>query len=107
MPRPSVSSVRRTDGGEISLASLQRRCADIAGLQEGLKAVPGVELLGAADANILFCRPPRRITEGLLAEGYAFYHDRWAPGVVRFVTSFATTEQDIDDLVRAVARHAA
>ncbi|MEU0457715.1 low specificity L-threonine aldolase [Streptomyces sp. NPDC006129] len=76
-------------------------------LQEGLKTVPGVELLGAAGANILFCRLPRQITEGLLAEGYAFYHDRWAPGVVRFVTSFATTEQDIDDLVRAAARLAA
>lgn len=35
------------------------------------------------------------------------YHDRWEPGVVRVVTSFATTEQDIDHLVRAVGRHAA
>ncbi|MEU6912890.1 threonine aldolase family protein [Streptomyces olindensis] len=76
-------------------------------LQEGLKAVSGVEMLGAADANIVFCRLPQRITEGLLAEGFAFYHDRWEPGVVRFVTSFATTEQDVDHLVRAAARHAA
>ncbi|WP_030244799.1 MULTISPECIES: threonine aldolase family protein [unclassified Streptomyces] len=76
-------------------------------LQAGLKAVPGVELLGAADANILFCRLPQQITEGLLAENYAFYHDRWEPGVVRFVTSFATTEHDVDHLVRAVVRHAA
>ncbi|GGY35748.1 threonine aldolase family protein [Streptomyces djakartensis] len=76
-------------------------------LQEGLKAVPGVELLGTADVNILFCRLPRRITEALLAEGYTFYHDRWEPGVVRFVTSFATTERDVDHLVRSVVRHAA
>ncbi|MFI6374395.1 threonine aldolase family protein [Streptomyces sp. NPDC050546] len=76
-------------------------------LQEGLKAIPEVGLLGAADANILFCRLPQRTIDGLLADGYAFYHDRWEPGVVRFVTSFATTEQDVDHLVRAVGRHLA
>jgi threonine aldolase len=76
-------------------------------LQEGLKAISGVGLLGSADANVLFCRLPQRAVEGLLAEGYAFYHDRWEPGVVRFVTSFTTTEQDVDHLVQAVGRHAA
>ncbi|MGY0063757.1 threonine aldolase family protein [Streptomyces sp. LZ34] len=75
-------------------------------LREGLKAVPGVGLLGAADANVVFCRLPQKVIEELLAEGYAFYHDRWEPGVVRFVTSFATTEQDVDHLVQAVSRHA-
>ncbi|MPY60326.1 threonine aldolase family protein [Streptomyces spongiae] len=76
-------------------------------LQEGLKAIPEVGLLGAADANILFCRLPHQVIEGLLADGYVFYHDRWEPGVVRFVTSFATTEQDVDHLAQAVGRHAA
>ncbi|BBC30116.1 L-threonine aldolase [Streptomyces graminofaciens] len=76
-------------------------------LQEGLKAIPEVGLLGATDVNILFCRLPQQVTEGLLADGYAFYHDRWEPGVVRFVTSFATTPEDVDDLLRAVVRHAA
>ncbi|MFF3332953.1 threonine aldolase family protein [Streptomyces sp. NPDC002888] len=75
-------------------------------LQDGLKAIPEVGLLGAADANILFCRLPQQVTEGLLADGYAFYHDRWEPGVVRFVTSFATTPQDVDHLLAAVRRHA-
>lgn len=76
-------------------------------LLKGLEAVPGVGLRGAVDASILFCRLPQRVIEALVAEGYAFYHDRWEPGVVRFVTSFATKERDVDDLVRAVARHAA
>ncbi|MFF3376596.1 threonine aldolase family protein [Streptomyces sp. NPDC002680] len=74
-------------------------------LQEGLKAVPEVGLLGAAEANILFCRLPRQIIDGLLSDGYVFYHDRWEPGVVRFVTSFATTEEDVDDLLGAVRRY--
>ncbi|MEV1067815.1 beta-eliminating lyase-related protein [Streptomyces sp. NPDC050263] len=69
----------------------------------GAKLVP----LGAADANIAFCRLPHRIIEALLADGYAFYHDRWEPGVVRFVTSFATTPQDVDGLLADVRRRAA
>ena len=75
-------------------------------LREGLTAVPGVGPLGAADANIVFCRLPRQVVQGLLADGYAFYHDRWEPGVVRFVTSFATTSRDVDQLLEAVGRHA-
>ncbi|NNN32285.1 low specificity L-threonine aldolase [Streptomyces sp. S3(2020)] len=74
-------------------------------LQEGLKTITEVGLLGAAEANILFCRLPRQTVDGLLSDGYGFYHDRWEPGVVRFVTSFATTEQDVDDLLHAVRRH--
>ncbi|MFG2135166.1 threonine aldolase family protein [Streptomyces sp. NPDC048751] len=91
-----------TDG--LWLRNAAHANAMAARLQQGLKAIPGVGLLGAADANILFCRLPQQVTEGLLAEGFAFYHDRWAPGVVRFVTSFATTEQDVDLLVQAVSR---
>ncbi|KUN85593.1 threonine aldolase family protein [Streptomyces griseoruber] len=75
-------------------------------LQDGLKALPEVGLLGVADANIVFCRLPRQVTEGLLGEGYVFYHDRWEPGVARFVTSFATTEADVDGLLAAVRRYA-
>jgi threonine aldolase len=39
----------------------------------------------------------------LLAERFRFYHDRWAPGVARFVASCATTQGDVDDLL-AVAK---
>lgn len=42
--------------------------------------------------------PPRDV-----AEGFRFYYDRWEPGVVRLVTSFATEQPDVDDLL-AVAR---
>ncbi|MGW1887826.1 threonine aldolase family protein [Streptomyces sp. NPDC001970] len=94
-----------TDG--LWLRNATHANAMAARLQEGLKAMPEVGLLGAADANILFCRLPRQIIDRLLADGYVFYHDRWEPGVVRFVTSFATTPQDVDDLLRAVRRHTA
>jgi threonine aldolase len=94
-----------TDG--LWLRNAAHANAMAARLQEGLKAVPGVDLLGSAEANILFCRLPQQVTEGLLADGYVFYHDRWEPGVVRFVASFATTARDIDGLLDAVRRHAA
>jgi threonine aldolase len=74
-------------------------------LGDGLKAIPGTELLSSPQANILFCRLHQQTTEGLLAEGYTFYHDRWAPGIVRLVTSFSHTPEDIDQLLDAVRRH--
>jgi threonine aldolase len=74
-------------------------------LGDGLKAIPGTGLLATPQANILFCRLPQHVTDGLLAEGYAFYHDRWEPGIVRFVTAFSHTADDIDQLLDAVRRH--
>jgi len=76
-------------------------------LWEGLELIPGIGLDHAPEANILFCRMPAKIIEELLAQGFRFYHDRWEPGVVRLVTSFATEQADVDDLlavVRAVAK---
>ena len=35
----------------------------------------------------------------LLAAGFVFYNNRWEPGVVRFVTSFATDAEDVDRLI--------
>ncbi|MEU5397147.1 threonine aldolase family protein [Streptomyces tibetensis] len=73
-------------------------------LGNGLKALPGADLLHAVEANILFCRLPQPVIDRLLAEGFTFYHDRWVPGVCRFVTSFSTTERDVDTLLEAVRR---
>ncbi|MFE9767921.1 hypothetical protein ACFYPC_25940 [Streptomyces sp. NPDC005808] len=35
----------------------------------------------------------------------AFYHDRWEPGIVRFVTAFSHSTDDIDQLLDAVRHH--
>ena len=71
-------------------------------LEEGLGAIPGVQLLNQTQANILFCRLPQHVIDSLLHEGYEFYHDRWEPGVVRFVTSFTTTPTDVEGLISKV-----
>ncbi|MFC3966409.1 threonine aldolase family protein [Nocardia jiangsuensis] len=71
-------------------------------LRAGLAAAPGVRVAGELGANILFCHFPAALTAGLRERGYAFYADRWEPGVVRLVTSFAHRPADIDDLLAAV-----
>jgi threonine aldolase len=72
-------------------------------LATGLSTVSSIEVLRQPEANILFCRLPLPLIGRLLEMGFHFYHDRWEPGVVRFVTSFSTTEQDVTDLVQAAS----
>jgi len=74
-------------------------------LGDGLKAIPDAGLQATPQANILFCELPQRVTDGLLGEGYAFYHDRWGPGIVRFVTAFSHNADDVDQLLDAIGRH--
>ncbi|MBN3851872.1 low specificity L-threonine aldolase [Paraburkholderia sp. Ac-20340] len=78
-------------------------------LTQGLAALEGVEILGAPAANIVFCRLPAPLIEALLNAGFRFYHDRWGANVVRFVTAFSTTFEDVDHLLeraRAAANQA-
>ncbi|RDE19723.1 low specificity L-threonine aldolase [Motiliproteus coralliicola] len=71
-------------------------------LAEGLRGIDGVELQGQPEANIIFCRLPQTTIEALLDQGFGFYHDRWAPGIVRLVTNFATRADEVDALINAV-----
>jgi threonine aldolase len=89
---------------DLWLRNARHANAMTARLEEGLKSIPGIRLAGTPEANILFCHLPQQVIDGLLDQGYDFYHGRWEPGVVRFVTSFATTTHDVDDLVHAVRR---
>lgn len=73
-------------------------------LAGGLRGVTGVSVHEGGDANILFCTLPQRISDGLHAQGFHFYGDRWGPGVVRLVTSFATLAADVDALIAAAQR---
>ena len=76
-------------------------------LAQGLADLNGVEVLGGTEANILFCRLDSAIIDALLKAGFGFYHDRWGPNIVRFVTSFATTAEDVDHLLNQVKQTAA
>ncbi|WP_286238155.1 threonine aldolase family protein [Neptuniibacter halophilus] len=66
-----------------------------------LGAIEGIELCGEVAANILFCKMPQALSAALIEQGFQFYSDRWAPGVVRLVTSFMTREEEVTALVEA------
>lgn len=74
-------------------------------LGAGLTRIPGPDLVEPPTSNMLFCHLSQRAIEGLLSEGYTFYYDRWGPGVVRFVLSFAHSYSDIEDLLQAIHRY--
>lgn len=90
---------------DLWLSNAQRANGMTKRLAEGLRKLPGIEVMGPVQTNILFCRLPQKTIQGLISSGFSFYHDRWEPGVVRLVTSFATETTDIDDLLVVVKDH--
>ncbi|MDX2682983.1 hypothetical protein [Streptomyces soliscabiei] len=114
-PRARADPARRKDrlrfliavsGADGQLRNARQANAMAMRLSDGLKAVPGIGLSATPQANIVFCRLPQQAVEGLLAEGYTFHHGRWGHGVVRLVTAFSHTPDDIDGFLDAIRRHA-
>jgi threonine aldolase len=79
-------------------------------LAEGLSALPGVKLMQVVQANEIFAAMPEELIASLQAEGAVFY--RWIdmPGaanpVIRLVTSFATTQDDVSRFLALASQHA-
>lgn len=76
-------------------------------IADGLKAIPGVELLFPVEANEIFARIPDAAIKGAFADGYFFY--RWqgeADEKCRLVTAFNTKPADVDGLLASLRRHA-
>jgi threonine aldolase len=79
-------------------------------LAVGLREIGGVRLVQDVQANEVFAAMPEDMIEALQAEGAYFY--RWIdiPGearpVIRLVTSFATTEEEVAQFVRLLRRNA-
>ena len=70
-------------------------------LEEGLRAVSGVELLARRECNAVFVRLPAQVTADLRSRGWVFY-DFIGTGGSRFMCSWATTEDDVDALLADV-----
>jgi threonine aldolase len=88
------------------LANARRANAAAARLEAGLRAIPGVELLGQRQANAVFARLPAPLADGLRGRGWRFY-DFIGSGGCRFMCSWATTDADIDALLDDARRLAA
>ena len=70
-------------------------------LYEGLKALPGIHFTQKMESNQLFLTMPRPAIDKLM-KSYFFYFWNEAENEIRFVTSFDTTEEDIQSLLQAV-----
>lgn len=71
-------------------------------LAEGVTQIPGVTLAYPTEANGVFAVLPPPVTAAV-RELYPFYVWDESTGVVRWMTSFDTTESDVDGLVSTVA----
>ena len=68
----------------------------------GMEGVDGVEVAHPVEANAVFAAIPPDVARALQHE-YPFYVWDEATHVVRWMTSFDTTEGDVDDFVARVA----
>ena len=83
-------------------ASHANRMAQL--LYAGLKELPGVRFTQKVESNQLFLTMPRPVIDNLLKD-YFFYFWNEEENEIRFVTSFDTTEQDIEELLRAIGSY--
>ncbi|GGQ30494.1 threonine aldolase [Actinomadura coerulea] len=75
-------------------------------LEAAARAVPGVEITQAVQANTVFALMPRDAAERL-RKRFPFYTWDEASGEVRWVCSFDTTEEDVDAFAAALAEETA
>ncbi|UNO38930.1 low specificity L-threonine aldolase [Streptomyces sp. MST-110588] len=70
-------------------------------LAAGVREVDGVEILYPVQANAVFARLPHDVSERL-QKRYRFYFWDEAAGVVRWMCSFDTAEEDVDGFLTAL-----
>ncbi|MBI5089849.1 MAG: low specificity L-threonine aldolase [Actinobacteria bacterium] len=87
-----------TDGLWLRLAATAN--TTMARLARGVQRL-GLELVAPADANMIFVRIDDSAIDRLEQSGLLFY--RMGSGMVRFVTSFRTTEDEVDDAIARIA----
>jgi len=81
-----------TDGLWLRLATHSN--AAMTRLADGLRAL-GIELLNEPDVNMVFARVEPAVADRMADEGLLFY--RMSSDTIRLVTSFQTTDDEIDD----------
>jgi threonine aldolase len=87
-----------TDGLWLRLAATAN--AAMARLADSLEQL-GVGFVARPEANIAFVEVPDAVADRLEAAGLLFY--RISPGVIRFVTSFQTTLDDVDEVLHRMS----
>jgi threonine aldolase len=72
-------------------------------MARGLSSLKHAELVYSVDANEVFVRLPEAVLAGLESDGFKFY--RYGGGIIRLVTSFATTGAEVEQFVAAAEMH--
>lgn len=86
---------------DLWLRSARRANQAMAQLAAGLAGL-GVELTNRPDVNMVFVRVPDTVVDRLEQAGLLFY--RISPGTIRLVTSFQTSDADVDEALARVER---
>ncbi len=73
-------------------------------LSKRLINISGIELTYPTESNEIFVFLPQSIIQGLEAEGIPLGIFELNDSAIRFVTSWATTDKDIDELLSAIKR---
>lgn len=76
-------------------------------LADGLKAVPGVEILFPVEANMMFATLPAGMADRLAEAGYVFY--RWGDAErpsIRLVTAWNTEPKEVDGFIKTARAQA-
>ena len=89
--------------GDLWLRSAAHANAMAKRLEAQVRSIDGVEVTQHAEANAVFVRLPQAAIP-ILQEQFFFYVWDAARGEVRWMTSFDTTEEDIDAFVACIAQ---
>lgn len=87
---------------DLWLRNARHANAMAARLADGVRGIDGVEVLHPVQANGVFARLPHDVSLALQKD-FRFYFWDEADGVVRWMCSFDTTEEDVDTFVAAIA----
>ncbi len=91
--------------GELWRRNAESANAMAARLAAGVEGIDGVELVHPVDANGVFAKLPRPVIDGLLADlpgDHPFYVWDEDENVVRWMCSWDTKSEDVDELIAAV-----
>jgi len=73
-------------------------------LGEKIRHVPGVEIAYGVQTNSVFAKLPAKVVDAMHQRGWKFYTHVGRTDEARLMCSWATTEQDVDDLARDLER---
>lgn len=87
--------------GDLWLENARNSNAMAQRLAAGVRSIPGIEITQKVEASAVFANLPPEVTERLQQQ---FHFDFWnhSPVEVRWMTSWATSANDVDELVAAI-----